>query len=276
MINKPKTIEDYVLSTLQKGSVGTIPLLSQIQGVRPGTTKQAFYQALRKLKKEEVVVIYAKRVSLSNLWINKMSEYFTQAKRNYSSSESPSEDFLALSDGEKISYTFRDPHTTDIFWGHAFHILAEQTRNNPICIYNPHEWFIIAREESEKALFLDIKSRGQKLLVLIGNKNKIDIETGKWFDGNALQYFATEDKLFDKNNYYVNIFGDFIIEAWIDQTTADEIDTFYKNNESMTEQSLKNLREIVSRKGKNKLTICKNKRKADKLRSIFKKYFLVK
>lgn len=276
MLNRPKTIEDYILSALQKGPLGTVPLLTQIQSIRPGTTKQAFYQALRKLKKDEVVVIYSKRVSLSNLWINKMSEYFNQARRNYSVGESPNEDFLALSDGEKISYTFKDPHTTDIFWGHAFHTLAEQNKNNPVCIYNPHEWFIIAREESEKILFNDIKDRGQKLLVLIGNRNKIDIETGKWFDGNALQYFATDDKVFDKNNYYVNIFDDFIIEAQIDQATADKIDTFYRNTESVSEQSLNELKEVISRKGKNKLTISRNKRKADKLRSIFKKYFLVK
>ena len=278
MIIKPKIVEDYILTSLQVGSKGTTELLEELQAVRAGTTKQAFYQTLRKLKKEEVVVVYAKRVSLSHIWINTMAEYFNNVKRKYSfESEKPGEDFLMLSDGEKISYTFKDPHTTDIFWGHAFGILVEQTqKDTPVLIYNPHEWFIIAREESEKTLFTNIKNRGQKLLVLIGNKNKIDIETGKWFDGNALQYFATEDKLFDKNNYYVNIFDDFIIEAWIDQTTADEIDTYYKNNEFINEQSLKSLREIVSKKGKNKLTISRNKRKAEKLRSIFKKYFLVK
>lgn len=276
MLNKPKTVEDHILASLQVGSKGTTELLEELQAVRVGTTKQAFYQSLRKLKKEEVAVVYGKRISLSNIWINKMSEYFSLARKSYSIGESPSENFLSLSDGEKISYTFKDPHTTDIFWGHAFHVLAEQVHDSPICIYDPHQWFMIAREESEKTLFMDIKSREQKLLVLIGNKNKIDIETGKWFDGNALQYFATEDRLFDRNNYYLNIFGDFIIEAQIDQTTANEIDAFYQTSESINEQSLNKLKEIVSRKGKNKLTISRNKRKAEKLRGIFKKYFLVK
>ena len=67
MIYSPKTIEEHILSQLQVGALGTVQLLAKIEEVRAGTTKQAFYQALRKLKEEEVVIVRSKRVSLSHL-----------------------------------------------------------------------------------------------------------------------------------------------------------------------------------------------------------------
>lgn len=275
MLYKPKTIEDHILSLLKGGSLGTTDLLSQIKEVRPTTTKQALYQTLRKLKKEEVVVLRSKLVSLSHIWINKMSEYFSGAQGSYGSSTEPSEDFLKLEDGEKISYTFKSPEHTDMFWGHAFGILSNRVSKS-IFIYNPHEWFIVAREESEKHLFQEIVKKDKELNVLVGNRDDIDKEQGIWFSENNIQYFATVDKIFDKRNYYLNIFDDFIIEAWLDEKTTQEIDKFYKEENTLNESSKQRLISVISNKGKNKLTISRNARRSAKLKNIFKKYFLIK
>ncbi len=86
----------------------------------------------------------------------------------------------------------------------------------------------------------------------------------------------SEKPLFEKNNYYLNIFGDFIIEAQLDADITNQIDRFYKETLSFDETAKSKLQKIVEGKGKNKLTISRNKRKADKLRAIFKRYFLFK
>lgn len=275
MINEPKNIEELVINLLKSGSISTTILLEKIQEKRPGTTKQAFYQTLRKLKKEEVVVVRGKRVSLSHIWISNMSEFFEAVRINYSGNTGAGEEFLLLGNGEKISYSFKNPHTTDIFWGHAFGILLSRVdKKTPICIYNPHEWFMVAREESEKKLFSQIKNEGKVLQILVGEREELDIKTGEWFLAQKLQYFATKEKIFDKRNYYINIFDDFIIEAWLDPKTTKELDDFYVKNKILNEVSKKELENIVSKKGTNKLTISRNKRKAQKVRNIFKKYFI--
>lgn len=275
VIQKPNTIEDYTLSLLQEGPLGTTDLLHKLQEARTGTTKQALYQTLRKLKKEEVVVLRSKLVSLSHIWINKMSDYFSLAQRAYGASTNPSEDFLKLEDGEKISYTFKSPEHTDMFWGHAFGILSERVLKS-IFIYNPHEWFIVAREESEKHLFKEIKKNNKELNILIGTRNNIDVEQGSWFKENNIQYFATEDKIFEKRNYYLNIFDDFIIEAYLDEEIAKDLDQFYKNETTVDDHNKNKLLSIISKKGKNKLTISRNTRRASKLKTLFKKYFFIK
>ncbi len=276
MIYNPKTIEEYILFFLQKGSLGTIELLQKIQGKREGTTKQALYKILQKLKEEEVVVVRSKYVSLSHLWINRMAEYFATAQRLYTTHGEPSEDFLQLEDGDKIVYTFKNPNSTDMFWGHAFGILSEVTGTESIYLYNPHEWFMLARYESEKKLFDAVKQKGKQLFMLTGNKNELDLFVSKEFDGVLLQYHTLQNKLFPKDNYYLNIFGDFLIEVCLDEKTSNAIDRFYKTHTIFNEKSKEALKEIIERRGKNKFVISRNARKAEKLKKVFGKYFFVK
>ncbi len=234
------------------------------------------YQVLRKLKQEEVVVLRSKRVSLSHVWINKMADYFATAKRIYTMDEKPSEDFLQLRDGDKISYTFKNPAFTDMFWGHAMSILTEVAHpKEPVYIYNPHEWFLLARKESEKEIFDLIKKNNRQLFVAVGNRDALDRLIAKEFDGKIQQYYMSEKFLFPKNNYYLNVFGDFLIEVWLDQKTSQSIDRYYKNTEKYAEESGKILMDIIQGRGKNKLTISCNAKKAGRMKRMLNKYFYI-
>lgn len=275
MIYSPKTIEEFILSLLKEGFFSTTKLLEKVQEKRAGTTKQGFYQALRKLKKEEVVVIYGKRASLSHLWIKRMSEYFDSARSVYVGEKIPGDYFLILEDGERVSYTFKTPAVSDMFWGHAFGLLANST-DDPVYIYNPHEWFMLARTESEVELFEEITRNGRQLFLLTGNNTPIDRQTSKYFDGEHGQYHALKKGIFEKENYYLNIFSDFIIEAWIGKDLAEKIDELYKNTEKFSEEFRADLQQIVGETSKTKITISRNKRKADKLKKKIGKYFFIK
>ncbi len=274
MIYNPKNIEEYILFFLQKGSLKTTELLKNIKVKRPGTTKQALYKVITKLKEDEVIVVRSKYISLSHLWINKMSEYFNTAKHLYTTEGAPSEDFLQLEDGDKITYTFKNPNITDMFWSHAFSILSEITIQ-PICLYNPHEWFMLGRYESERKLFDNIRSRNKKLFLITANKDELDKSVSKEFDNKNLFYYMLGENLFPKDNYYLNIFDDFIIEVWIDKKTSDLIDTFYKEHKVFNQEAEEKLKKILEKRGKNKMVISRNKHKADKLHKIFKKYFVL-
>ncbi len=276
MIYRPKTIEDYILLFLQKGSLKTSELLENIQDIRPGTTKQALYKILNKLKTEEVVVVRSKYVSLSSIWINRMAQYFTTAQRLYTTQGTPSEDFLQLEDGDKITYTFKSPNLTDIFWGHAFGILTEVTKQEPVYIYDPHEWFLLARPESEQKLFDQVQEKNKQLFILIGNNTPLDIAIGKEIVGDMVQYHTLPTDIFKKDNYYINILGNYVIEVWLDPKISKEINSFYKTHTTIDESCKKELKEIIERQSKNKLVISHNARKAEKLKKVFKKYFYIR
>lgn len=276
MIYDPKTIEEYILFFLKIAPSPTKELLEKIQQERLGTTKQGFYQALRKLKKEEAVVVYGKRATLSHLWIKRMSEYFDEARSLYVSERIPGDYFLSLEEGEKVSYVFKSPAVSDVFWGHAFGLLAKKSTPEAVYIYNPHEWFILARTESEVELFEEITNSERQIFLLAGSNTPVDKYVSKYFDGKYGQYHALEKSLFEKENYYLNIFGDFIIEALIEKETAEKIDSLYKATSKFSEEFNEELKEIVFKNSKTKIIISRNKRKAQKLKTLFKKYFYIK
>jgi len=275
-ILKPQSIEEYIISFLQKEPRSGPELLSAIQKYRPGTTKQALYAALRKLRTAEIVITHKMRISLSSIWVTKMAEFFTLAKHFYTKTTTTDEGFLNLEDGDRVTYSFKNPNVTDIFWGHAFDILCEITPlSEPVYIYDPHEWFMLARE-TEIPLFKRISVTGKQILVLAGGTTFLDKMIIKEFDGTFAQYHPTNEPLFDKRNYYLNILDDFIIEAHLDEATAKKIDDFYNTATVWNPETEVQLKKIIANEGKNKLTISRNRKRADKLKKMFKSYFYIK
>lgn len=275
-ILKPQSIEEHIISLLQKESHSGPELLSTIQKYRPGTTKQALYAALRKLRSAEIVVVHKMRISLSSIWVTKMAEFFTLAKHFYTKTTTTDEGFLNLEDGDRVTYSFKNPNVADIFWGHAVDILCEITPlSEPYYIYDPHEWFMLARE-TEGPLLKKIASTGKQVLILAGGTTPLDKKLIKEFEGTNAQYHPTNELLFDKRNYYLNIFDDFIIEAHLDEATAKKIDDFYNTTMEWNPTTEAILKKIIANEGKNKLTISRNRKKADKLKKMFKSYFYIK
>lgn len=275
-LNNPKRIEEYILKHLRKGPMLMIDLVETLKKDRKNTTKQAVYAALRLLKKEEQIVTYKGVASLNLTWLNSMINYFYLAKVNYIKGDF-NDSFINLEDKEKIKYYFQNPIKTDIFWTHALYLLFENNEvGEPLYIYNPHEWFLLARKENEEKLFKVGVQKGHRLLLTVGNDCFLDKYVKKYFDNESSQYHFREKPLFEENNYYINIIGDFLIEVWLNKKLADRIDKFYKEIVEWNDENLKKLEEIVSKEGKTKIVISRNKNKADKIKRMLSKNFVLK
>lgn len=268
------SIEQWLLQALQQGPRRIVGIISELKDARPGTTKQGVYAALRVLKKQEKVVLHRGRASLNSAWVSSMANFFSIAERYYRNEDSGDGNFLHLQDGEKISYSFKDAVLTDAFWGHAFHLLvATEQPGAPVYLYNPHQWFLIAREKSETELISFVLKSKRQYLLTVGSSLPLDKHISSLFDGEQSQYYMRSDALFPKNNYYVNIIGDFIIEAWTDADVANKIDDMYASTGVYSETIKKELEDIISSQGKTKLVISRNKRKAEKYKNMLKKFF---
>lgn len=271
-LSTPHTTEEVLLRTLGNRALNGESLLLEAQKVKPSFTKQALYQLLRRLIDREIVVKHGKQFSLSQVWILKMNDFFASAQKRYGLGEQSGNDFLSLSDGDKINYTFKSSADADKFWGHAFSLLGDTLTNEPLYIYNPHEWFFFARKESEEFLFKDLQNKNQQVWLLCGGTTALDKYSAKYFDGRVLQYHMTSEEIFEARNYYVNIFNDYIIEARLDEKTADGVDRFYQETSSWNESVDEKMLTLVS-EGKTQITISRNKKKADKLKRVFTPYF---
>lgn len=278
-LNKPEKIEEYVLWYLHKGPVLILDLIKKIQEIRKNTTKQAVYAAVRVLKKKDQILTYKGTAFLNLTWVNSMISYFDLARSNYVEGEEITRgDFINLEDGEKIKYYFNNSVKADMFWAHAFYILIEKIEEKyPIFVYHPHEWFLVARNESEIRWLKNSIKNKNPLLLISGGDTFLDKYVRKYFNNSLLRYHANEKLLFGgKNNYYLNILGDFIIEFWLDKEMSNKIESFYKKTKSWHKNIPTELKEITDSDTHIRIIISKNSKKAEKLKKTFKKFFIIK
>lgn len=273
-----QSLEYAVITHLQLQSWIIVELIEELKKSRPRLTKQAVYQVIRKLRKSEIVIVTSKRISLSSVWVDRMHEFFTAAKYAYegiSGNDSLTETFLRMEDGDRIVYEFKNPASTDIFWGHASNILRSiMSPNTPMLIYEPHNWFILARESVEKEIMNRSAAEGHPFYVYVPATTPLDKYAKSLFTKPHSTYL--QNVHYFKENFYVNTHGDYIIEVVIDPKTQAEIDNFYNTYTAWSSEAESEIKRIVSHMhGRNKLTISRNAKKAEKYRRIFKKYFLI-
>ncbi len=274
MFKKQKKIEDLILEILIEGKISTLDLIKRILKILPSSSKQAIYKSLKDLRENEIVIYKREEVSLSSLWLKRVSEFLEKAEQEYKVDDGRL-NLLSLKEGEKVSYHFNSFYNTDIFWAHAFNLMYDGINKDlPILIYNPHEWFLLAREESETYLFNKFIKDNRKLFTYVPETDLLDKFVAKYFDQKNTKYYSNDKHHFKNKNYYVNVFGDFILEAWLDKKVCSLIDDFYKQTKVFDAEARIKLLEIIKKKGKSRLQISKNKKKAQEIRKIFEKYFI--
>lgn len=274
-ILKPVRVEEYILDELKSGPKENILLVESIQKKRPHTTKQAIYSALRKMKEEEIILSSKKVTSLHAIWLEKIEAYVEQARQSYSSVKNIG-NFLNLEDGDKIRYSFQDSYKTDVFWTHAYYLLLEKLLpGEPVYLYNPHEWFLLTKPENEQALIRATTEKNHPFLIAVGGNNWLDKKIRSEFGGDMSQCHLLREPLFS-GSYYCNVFGDFLVEVWIDKVVSQKIEDFYQTTSTWNSSDKERLEEILSQKGSTKLVISRNKKKADRIKASLRKYFAIK
>ncbi len=269
----PQKIEDLILKLLMKGELNTTSLLSHIREIRKDTTKQGFYAALRKLKAEEVILIYKGTVSLNTVWIKKMRDAFEILGRTYTT-EQTSFDVLDLQDKESISYSFSTIKNLDIFWGHSQNILMHNTPNHePIYAYDPHYWFYLARKDTESELLKEIVQNKRQFLMSVGNSAGLDKLIKPDFNNNYLQYNYA--KMFEADNYYMTVIGNYITEVYLDENISEKIHQIYKSTRTDDKNAILLLKTFLEARARNRIKISRNKNKADKLKKKLGKNFYI-
>lgn len=275
MRSRGPTIENLLLQLLQKGSLTAVELIQRIQTKRLNTTKQGVYQVLRKLKREEKIVIHGKSVSLNLQWLKRMGEFFSLAEHCYSQKAGP-DSFLNIGAKDRIVYFFKNLNLLDAYASHVLHMLdAVVDPAEPLFVYNPHEWFAYARAEAEEMLISTFGESKRAVLVTSAYDDPLDRELKKRFRSDLLQYHISGALVAEKRNYYFVILRPYLIEILIDEAIHDAIDLFYKQTAIFDEKTKAELLTIVSTSGKNKLTISKRKSRIERYIKLLSKNFYI-
>ena len=269
----PKTLEEKIVHLLQKGGMNTHDLLEKLSA-KEGITKQGFYAALRRLKAEDSVVVHKKVVALNTTWIQKMRDAVSKMGHAYTQGGEAS-DILSLADKESISYSFNTIQQLDAFWGHMQNIIVHATpANEPVYTYDPHYWFYIGRQDTERALVDEVTSLGKQFLMTVGGDTPLDKVIKPEFNTELRQYHI--ERLFDDDAYYVVVIGDYIFETRLDEKIVRAVEDVYMRHAKLTGEAAQELAHIPKIKVRARLKISRNRLRARKLKAKLGKNFFVR
>ena len=268
---KPKTLEEKIFRILGQGAVKTTALLDKLALVGTRPTKQGLYSALRKLKGDDIVIVYRGTAALNVTWLKQLIEVLN---RSLEASGGETSDIFALADKESVAYRFGTLRQLDNFWGHTQDIVVRATPSSePVYTYDPHYWFYLARPEIEKAHITMANDLGKQFLMTVGGTAPLDIMIKKEFENDMRQYHT--EQLFTSNTYYVVVIGDYVFESHFDEPTTHRIEMLYARYTTLTDEALKEFRELPQIKTRVRLKISRNHTRANKLKKRLRKNFLI-
>ena len=270
-----QTIEDIIIEVLARfpNTIGP-KLVTLVQKRRSSSTKQAVYYALKSLIESEIVSKAGSSYFISRVWINRVQNLLSSQENKSSNNDLL---FSSLSDKQSISYSFPNLMACERYWAHVFDIfMSSIPRECPIFVWNPHEWFVIGREKVEREVFKAFETRKKYAFYTIHGNTPLDTEFKDKLNNKFVTICTNSDIRF-ADNYYLNIFGDFILEVFLNKRLAREIDIFYKSNKKLSIINIAEFKKLINQKFPIRMKISRNEKKAYALRrKLSKEYLLLK
>jgi len=266
-----QNIEDLIIESLATQPYQTGPeLVKSINKKRGVTTKQAVYFVLSPLLDSEVIAKVGVRYYLSKLWLDKVFKLLQVDFHHH-----VNEPVFSLAEGETINYQFPSLLTCDMYWAHVFNLLVvDISQNTPFFFWLPHEWLILGRREEELEIFKLIHRYRKTGYYCIAGNTSLDKEFKKKYTTEFIRVNIGNQLPF-KNNYYLNVFGDTIIEIYLDTKLARHIDDFYQSHSKASRENIQDFKKLIQEKFPVRMKISKNKKRAAKLRKQMAKDFYI-
>lgn len=268
---------NVVLSLSKKGQLTANQIHEQVQNET--TSIQAVYKTLRKLQREGVVVKVGKYYSIRIPWLLDLSKLTTQLQHTYSEKQY-AHTLLPKKEKDKQTWKFNNLYTMNDFWSHLVLAVSEASESKIVYEYLPHSWFHLTQPEQEyqciKTLFNNLESQ---YTIVGGNAHLDKWIAAQYFDFNNFEYhLANSDKLWPEKNrsMYIEVTDNFILTVCLNKNITSNIDNFYKQPHSNGDAWSEDLIKITSQNTPIRITIEKNKAKADTFKKKFQRGFGLK
>jgi len=131
---------------------------------------------------------------------------------------------------------------------------------------------IVGRNKEEQEIFKLLRKHRKISLYSIVGKTALDKHFKKHFSFENLK-INIGCRFSFKENYYLNIFHNFILEIYLDTKLVEKIEKFYQENTDMSLAKMKEFERLIKQKYPIRMKISRNIKKARKLRKQLSKDF---
>ena len=250
--------EMILIALLNKSPLPTLDLIKKINSGNIKFTKQGIYRVLRKLKKEEKVVMYRSIVSVNDLWLAKWNDVLEKSGHDVSLVG----DLTNLTEMEKISLKIRSLTHLDQIWSNIFlKIEPKMGKSSCIFLYNPHDWFPLLREKTEKIYNRLLSARRRNTFLAVHGRTFLDKQMMNKRRSNDFRC-SINSKV--NANEYIAVLEDYVLEIKLGNRENRIIESIFKAADNV--EDAKSSMYEIDKNAKSTLVIEKNKIKAVKWR----------
>lgn len=239
------------------------------QRYTPGMSLQGFYNLLKKLTNERVLVKEGKLISIDGSWIYNLLNFSNVLQQNYFGEGAASASIL-LSEGESKTFTLDSVIGMDNFWWHAdiviiLYYATTEHKDKNVYVYVHHSWFQLIRTGSEQTLNDAYAQHGMHLYHVDGSLSFLDSLTPQLIPGENV---SVRHKVIPEfgPNYYVMVIGDFIFETSLLRYIYNAMEEIYATTKDMSSFDADSMRALIHQPVRTSLTISRNKKRAELVR----------
>ncbi len=260
-------IEEMILKHLSSGEqLSTDEVILGIRKVRGKVTNQGVYRVLRKLVREDKIVLYKSHVKINRLWVEALKYFAAGAHTN-----SIIGDILGLQEGEQLSLKLKGLAQIDRVWLDIFNSIEDRIANiHPLYLSNPHNWSIILRKNTDTLQINKLNAKSRPVFLSIHGNSKLDKLTIQMLKKLGIHNCQTA-KASPKE--YIAVLDDVIIKIRFSAKSNARINSIFSNCMS-TEEAYTELLQAESTVSAS-LTVERNSEKSKSIKKVLARDFYI-
>ncbi|MBU1111831.1 MAG: hypothetical protein KJ896_03555 [Nanoarchaeota archaeon] len=259
---KKEGVKDLVFTILSKEYPLRIIQLTNFIKKRYGksVTFQAVRKAVLELTSEGVLIKREDKFSVNKKWVletkTMLDDLFVDLNKNLTTPK----DIHSVSEEVSV-FTFHSLNELMKFWQDLIDDWYAHFKNGDYhinCYQAAHAWEGLLHLDREKELMGQLKKKSIQSFILSKGNTPFDRNIRKFYKSIGVKVAINSSmSSFDKS-YYVGTYGDLIVQTQYPEEIVRDLDHFFRKNKTIKDFDLKELSDIVNRKGGIKLTVIKN------------------
>lgn len=269
------SLDSYIFEQLACGPLDSRTLLHR--ALTAGHSRSGTYRSIAKLKDEGVLNIKQKMIALHPHVVEKVKK---AANTIESAILHPTYPFdpRHLHEGESQTFTFKNFHDFLRTWDCYYAFCIRHVAPTETCFtYQDYDWMTLVNFQFEDLSNNLTETINRHRIDFISETNLIskNIKSSFYSNFKNIVYDFAPALSETRPGYYFNIFGTFILEAWLEEPLALDVAYLFNNSENL-ELSSKDLAKLIHNyPGKYKFRVQNNFKKALLLKNRFGKYFYI-
>ena len=230
------------------------------------------YRIISQMVDAHMLVREDGKLSLNLIWIPHVLSFAETVRKTYTQ-QSKTMEFAPLKKKERREYMSESLSALDSIWFHLLMKIGNESKSKQWYAYNAHPWHVLGVPATELRGYESMGKSGLKTNMLYGNDTFLDRYGAKLVRAEKFHTAINAENPFPKEEYLLWVCDEYVIDCILPVNIAERFSHFFNSVHSIKEFDAQVFSDIFHMKARCKITLRRNKKEADKLHGVLKRYF---